>query len=287
MISIKELSFTYEHSADEALNNISLEIKDGAFLGIIGPSGAGKTTLLSAINGIIPHHYKGRYYGSVKIDGSDTFDSSLTDLSLSVGTVFQDIDSQLINAVVEDEMLFGLENFGVPYNEAQSRVETVLQEIGIANLRHRYINTLSGGQKQKVAIASVIALRPKILLLDEPTGELDPLSSRQIFKLLKKLSRDNGMTVVVVEQKIMLLSEFVDELAVVNDGRIEFFGPVREVLRNSKELIKMGVNCPRVVSLSNALYESGITVSGADCNSADICVNIDEAELLVRKLIND
>jgi energy-coupling factor transporter ATP-binding protein EcfA2 len=278
MISINDLSFTYEHGAEEALHNISLEIKDGAFLGIIGPSGAGKTTLLSAINGIIPHHYKGRYYGSVKINSCDTFDMSLTDLSLSVGTVFQDIDSQLVNAVVEDEMLFGLENFGVPYSEAQSRAEAVLKEIGIANLRHRYINTLSGGQKQKVAIASVIALRPKILLLDEPTGELDPLSSRQIFNLLKKLNSDYGMTVVIVEQKIMLLSEFADELAVVNGGKIEFYGPVREVLRNSRELIEMGVNCPRVVSLSNALYERGIAVSGAAGHYPAIGGNVEQAE---------
>lgn len=286
MISISDLSFTYEHDDTAALSNISLEINDGAFVGIIGPSGAGKTTLLSCINGIIPHHFKGAYYGSVKVGGRDTFDINLTDMSLSVGTVFQDIDSMMINAVVEDEMLFGLENFGISRDETDARVSEALEEIGISNLRYRYINTLSGGQKQKVAIASVIALRPKILLLDEPTGELDPLSSRQIFALLRKFNREYGMTVVIVEQKIMLLSEFVDELAVINKGKLEFFGPVRSVLEHSEELEKMGVNCPRVVTLSNELKNREITAGIADCDSCcSLCVNVDEAEQLIKQVL--
>ncbi len=278
MISIKDLTFTYDQSSDEALKNISLTIPEGGFLGIIGPSGAGKTTLLSAVSGIIPHHFKGTYYGSVTLAGKDTFDVSLTELSRLAGTVLQDIDSQMINTVVEDELYYGLENFGVPKAEAMERVNKALEEIGIQNLRRRYINTLSGGQKQKVAIASIIALRPKILLLDEPTGELDPYSSRQIFTLLTKLNRDHGITIVIVEQKIMLLSEFVRELAVLNKGELVFYGPVREVLMHSKELDSMGINCPRVVSLSNALREEGI-------GGGDICVNVDEAEGMVRKII--
>ena len=278
MISIKDLTFTYDQSSKEALKNITLNIPEGGFLGIIGPSGAGKTTLLSAVSGIIPHHFKGSYYGSVTVAGKDTFDVSLTDLSQLVGTVLQDIDSQMINTIVEDELYYGLENFGVPKAEAMERVNNALDEIGIQNLRHRYIRTLSGGQKQKVAIASIIALRPKILLLDEPTGELDPYSSRQIFTLLTKLNREYGITIIIVEQKIMLLSEFVSELAVLNGGELKFNGPVREVLKNSELLESMGINCPRVVTLSNALREASI-------GNGDICVNVDEAEGMVRRII--
>lgn len=278
MIIIKDLTFQYESGKRNALQNISLEIPDGGFLGIIGPSGAGKTTLLNAINGVIPHHFKGAYYGSVQVEGKDTFDLSLTDMSLSLGTVFQDIDSQMVNAIVEDELLYGLENFGVAPQEIESRIQSTLDEIGIGDLRHRIINSLSGGQKQKVAIAAIVALRPKILILDEPTGELDPQSSRQIFSLLRRLNEQHGMTVVIVEQKIMLLSEFAKELAVMNRGRMAFHGPVRTVLQHSKELEQMGVNCPRVVTLSNAMKAAGIS-------SGEISLNIDEAERMVRRVL--
>ena len=163
-------------------------------------------------------------------------------------------------------------------DEIESRVQSTLDEIGISHLRHRYISTLSGGQKQKVAIAAIIALRPKILILDEPTGELDPASSRQIFSMLKKLNEQYGMTIVVVEQKIMLLSEFARDMAVIDNGRIVFHGSVRSVLQHSEELEKMGVNCPRVVTLSNLMKVAGIS-------NGEICVNVDEAEQMVRKVL--
>lgn len=278
MIKIKDLTFKYEGGDKNALQNISLNVPEGGFLGIIGPSGAGKSTILHAVNGIIPHHYKGDYYGSVTVCGHDTFEISLTDLSLFVGTVFQDIDSQMVNSVVEDEILYGLENFRVPSTEIDARIQDTLEEIGISDLRYRNINTLSGGQKQKVAIAAIIALRPKILLLDEPTGELDPASSRQIFSILKKLNEQYGMTIVVVEQKIMLLSEFVKELAVMNNGKLVFCGPVRSVLEHSKELEEIGVNCPRVVTLSNSMKSAGLSNGG-------ICLNVEEAEKMVRRAL--
>ena len=278
MISIDELTFRYDGGAGDALKSVTLHIDRGGFVGIIGPSGAGKTTLLCAVNGIIPHHFKGDYYGAVTVDGRDTFAVSLTDLSLTVGTVFQDVESQLISAVVEDELYYGLENFGIPKAEADRRVDTVLRQIGIESLRRRAISSLSGGQKQKVAIAAVLSLRPQILLLDEPTGELDPVSSRQIFTLLKTLNEDYGITVVIVEQKIMLLSEFARELAVVDKGQLKYCGPVREVLTHAAELEEMGVNCPRVVTLSNELRAAGIEIDR-------LSVNVDEAEAMMKAVL--
>ncbi len=278
MISIDELTFRYDGGAGDALKSVTLHIDRGGFVGIIGPSGAGKTTLLCAVNGIIPHHFKGDYYGAVTVDGRDTFAVSLTDLSLTVGTVFQDVESQLISAVVEDELYYGLENFGIPKAEADRRVDTVLRQIGIESLRRRAISSLSGGQKQKVAIAAVLSLRPQILLLDEPTGELDPVSSRQIFTLLKTLNEDYGITVVIVEQKIMLLSEFARELAVVDKGQLKYCGPVREVLTHAAELEEMGVNCPRVVTLSNALRTAGVPIDR-------LSLNVDEAEAMMKAVL--
>ncbi len=235
MISIENFSFSYGDSKKKALDKISMNISDGDFVGIIGASGAGKTTLSFAINGIIPHHYKGEYFGKILVNGKDVFDTDPCDIALEVGSVFQDVDSQMTSSVVEDEILFGLENFNVPKNEIKSRIDWALKEVGIENLREREISSLSGGQKQKTAIAAILALRPKTLILDEPTGELDPVSSRNIFRILKTLNEKYGMTVVVIEQKIMLLCEFARKLAVLNDGCLKFFGNVREILKKSSD----------------------------------------------------
>lgn len=212
MIEIQELTFKYNGAKKNALEKISLEIEKGGFVGIIGESGAGKTTLCNCINGLIPHHYTGDFYGSVKVCGNDTFDIDAGKLALKVGSVFQDIESQITGYLVEDEILFGLENFGIPYDQIEKRITDSLETLGISELRHKEIASLSGGQKQKVVIAAILALEPDILVLDEPTGELDPASSFQIFEMLKKLNEEKGITIVVAEQKIMLLCEFVKKI---------------------------------------------------------------------------
>ena len=278
MIQIQDMSFTYKGENQPALQEIRLSVPDGGFLGIIGPAGAGKTTLARAVTGMIPHHYKGDFYGSVTVNGMDTFETSLPDLSRIVGMVFQDVDSQIISPMVEDELLYGLENFSVPREEIPARIEEALQKVGIADLRERTIGSLSGGQRQKVAIASIIALKPQILVMDEATGELDPRSSRQVFSLLKELNEEHGVTVIIIEQKIMLLCEFARQLAVLSEGRIVRQGDTRDVLAHSEELEALGVNCPRVTTLSRILGEETGERQPA-------CINLDEAEAMVRRLI--
>lgn len=166
MIGIRGLSFRYAGESRDALHNIDMTVEDGDFIGVTGPSGAGKTTLTQALSGLVPHRRAGDFFGSVTVNGVDTVDSSLTALALHVGSVFQDIDSQMVAGQVEDEILFGLENFGVDRAEIPRRIDEALDDVGIAPLRHRAIDSLSGGQKQKVAIAAILALRPKILVLD-------------------------------------------------------------------------------------------------------------------------
>ncbi len=278
MIQIQDFSFTYKNGENPALQEVSLTVPDGGFLGIIGPAGAGKTTLARAIAGIIPHHYPGDFYGSVTVNGLDTVDSKIVDLSRLVGMVFQDVESQIISPLVEDELLYGLENFGVPREEIPGRMEEALAKVGVSDLRERSIASLSGGQRQKVAIASIIALKPKILVLDEPTGELDPRSSRQIFSLLKELNEEQGITVILIEQKIMLLCEFARQLAVLSKGRIIRQGETRDVLSHADELQALGVNCPRVTTLSRILSQK----LGEE---QPVCVNLDEAESMVRRLM--
>lgn len=283
MVEISNLTFKYEGSQKNALENINLHVNKGDFLGIIGESGAGKTTLCSAINALIPHHFKGDYYGSVKVDGQDTFDIAPGLLALKVGSVFQDIDSQMLSTFVEDEILFGLENFGVPKDQIERRLSQALKDIGIEDLRYREIASLSGGQKQKVAIASILALEPEVLLLDEPTGELDPASSRQIFQLLGQLNREKGMTVIVVEQKIMLLCEFARTLAVMEGGKLAACGPVREVLQTAEKLEEKGVNIPRVVTLSRRLAREGLIPSDIAVEKR-LALNAKEAAELVGEI---
>lgn len=277
MIEIRDFTFRYREGDVPAVSEVNLTIPDGCFLGITGAAGSGKSTLTYALNGVIPHCYPGDFYGSVTIDGLDTVDASLTDISKLVGSVCQDIDSQMVSSIVEDEMLYGLENFAVPKDEIEGRVAEALDLMGITELRHRTIDSLSGGQKQKVAIASIIALRPRVLVLDEPTAELDPASSLSVFRLLRDYARDHGTTVVVVEQKIALVADFADQMVIVDDGRIRFDGTPDEVLAHSAELLEIGVNCPRSTSLVNRLRAAGVYDGSCVRNVAgavDACLEV-------------
>ena len=257
MISIENLSFTYEHGRGKALDDVTVSIESGDFLGIIGESGAGKSTLGHCINGIVPHHFQGDYYGHVSIDGQDTFQLALTDISRIIGTVSQDVDSSMVAAIVEDELLYGLENFGIAREEIEERMNKTLDEVGITELKDRRIATLSGGQKQKVALAAVMALRPSVILLDEPTAELDPVSSRQMFELLKELN-GYGITVIIIEQKVMLLAEFAKHILVLEHGRVALQGTTQEVLQHTERMQEIGINCPRVARMSVKLNKFGI-----------------------------
>lgn len=259
MIEIKDFSFRYREGSEPTVRKINLTIESGSFVGITGAAGCGKSTLTYALNGIIPHWYPGDFYGSVTIDGMDTCVASLTDISRKVGSVCQDIDSQMVSSVVEDELLYGLENFAVPREEIEARVSGILEDMGITDLRDRAIAGLSGGQKQKVAIAAILAMRPDVLVLDEPTAELDPASSLGVFDLLWKYSREHGTTVIVVEQKIALLSNYCDKLVILEDGAIRFDDTPNNVLAHSDELLAMGVNCPRSTTLVNELRKRGLT----------------------------
>ena len=279
MIEIRNLSFRYTGGNEDALKEINLSVANGEFLGIIGSSGAGKSTLTYAINGVVPHFFPGDYYGEIRVNGLDTVESGVDTLSRQVGSVFQDIDGQMVAQVVEDEILFGLENFGINRDEIEGRLEEALAAVGIGDLRFREMSSLSGGQKQKTAIAAVIALRPAIIILDEPTGELDPQASRKIFECLRELNEKHGITIIVVEQKIMLLCEFAKRLAVMDRGRLVREGTVKEVLQRPDILEKAGVNIPRVTTLGNRLREKGLY-------SGELPRDLPEAEIMMRGLLD-
>lgn len=280
MIQFNDCSFRYKGGDVPALQNISMTIEDGAFVGIIGNSGAGKSTLAYTLSGIIPHHFAGDFYGSITVNGLDTVEVKPEQLARFVGEVFQDIDSQMVSNAVEDEILFGMENFGVPHDEIGRRLENVLDMLGIAELRDRQISSLSGGQKQKIAIAAILAMDPEIIVLDEPTGELDPANSIMIFDILRRLNREFHKTVIVIEQKIMLLCEYVNRLLVMDQGKIVFDGKSGEIVNQIPLFKELGINVPRVVELGQQLHQEGL-YQGA------IPLSLDQAEKMVKEVLGD
>ena len=280
MIQFEDFSFRYKGGGAFALQGISMTIESGSFVGIIGNSGAGKSTLTYALSGIVPHHFDGDFYGSVKVNGLDTVEVKPEKLAQFVGEVFQDIDSQMVSSIVEDEILFGMENFGVPHDEIGRRLGDVLDMLGIRDLKDRQISSLSGGQKQKVAIAAILAMDPEIIVLDEPTGELDPASSIMIFDILRRLNRDFHKTVIVVEQKIMLLCEYVDRLLVMDGGKIVFDGKSEEIVQQVSLFKNLGINVPRVVELGQQLTASGLY-------HGTIPLDLDQAEEMVKEVLAD
>ncbi len=278
MIEIKDFSFRYREGSEEVLKHINLTIPEGSFVGITGAAGSGKSTLTYALNGVIPHCYPGDFYGSVLVCGHDTCECELTEISRCVGSVCQDIDSQMVSGVVEDEMLFGLENFGVPKEEIEARANEAYRILGIENLRECNIDALSGGQKQKLAIACILALRPRVLVLDEPTSELDPTSTITVFDTLARYAKESGITVVVVEQKIAMMSAYADMLVVMQDGCVRYAAPPCEVLAHADDLREIGVNAPRATTLMERLKSAG-AYTGPVCKNIDDAAHVLEAQL--------
>lgn len=281
IIEMECVSFSYGTAADGAyaLKDIDLSVEEGAFVGLIGPSGAGKSTLASAITGAIPHHYRGRLFGSTLVAGLDTCEASLTDIAKVVGSVLQDIDAQMVASVVEDELLFGLENFGIDHREIEGRIASALDAVGIADLRHREIATLSGGQKQKVAIAAILAMTPRVIVMDEPTSALDPASARDVFEVLRRAKELTGMTVILIEQTVALLAEYCDRVVVIDQGRIALDGTPTDVFSHGENLRAIGVDTPRTVRISNSLAEAGLAANDSPA------LTLDGAESLVAGIL--
>lgn len=298
IIEMECVSFSYGTAADGAyaLKDIDLSVEEGTFVGLIGPSGAGKSTLASAITGAIPHHYRGRLFGSTLVAGLDTCEASLTDIAKVAGSVLQDIDAQMVASVVEDELLFGLENFGIDHREIEGRIASALDAVGIADLRHREIATLSGGQKQKVAIAAILAMTPRVIVMDEPTSALDPASARDVFEVLRRAKELTGMTVILIEQTVALLAEYCDRVVVIDQGRIALDGTPTDVFSHGETLRAIGVDTPRTVRISNSLAEAGLapndspalTLDGAESFVAGILApGLSESSPIVPRTLGD
>jgi energy-coupling factor transport system ATP-binding protein len=189
MIQIKELKFKYIGRKAEALAGIDLHIEKGETVLLLGPSGSGKSTLALCLNGLIPQVIGGRMAGQVRVAGLDTREAPVSDLAQQVGILFQDPEAQFVTMTVEDEIAFGLENLRVPPEEMEGRIQDALDEVGIAHYRRQRVDALSGGEKQRLALAALLAMRPQVLVFDEPTANLDPVGTRQVFETIAQLKR--------------------------------------------------------------------------------------------------
>jgi energy-coupling factor transport system ATP-binding protein len=219
-IEIKNLTFTYPQSRTQALSDIDLTVPGGQFVLLLGGSGSGKTTLIRAMAGLLKDFYGGTHEGRVSIQGRDIKAFSRRDLVQRVGVVFQDPESQLVMTTGEEEMAFGLENLGLSNSLMQRRIMEVSSALSLSPYKSRYVHELSGGQKQKMVLGSVLAMQPDILLLDEPTSQLDPVAGEEILTLIRRLNEENGITVILAEQKLERCIHFADRIIAMSSGRI-------------------------------------------------------------------
>jgi energy-coupling factor transport system ATP-binding protein len=239
-VSIRDLAYTYRGQKEPALDGLNLDVAEGEFVVVMGHSGAGKSTLCTSLNGLIPHFFRGRMQGEVRIEGRSTREGKVGEFAKDVGLVFQDFEAQLFSTNVALEVAFGPENFQVEREEMVRRVESVLSQVRLEGFEDRQPATLSGGQKQRLAIASVLAMEPRILCLDEPTTDLDPVGKLGIFEIAEDLKNRDDVTLIVVEHETEETLD-ADRIVVLRDGRIAADQPAREVLREVELLEESSV----------------------------------------------
>jgi len=216
-ITLENFSYAYTHPK-KVLNNITVTIEEGSFSVVLGPNGAGKTTLCLTIAGAVPHYFGGSSVGDVHVAGINTLGSTMQDLALTVGTVLQDYETQLVTMTVEEEVAFSLENMGIDPKEVAIRGKDALLKVGLTGYEKELVTSLSGGQKQRLVLASVLATNPKILVLDEPTSALDPEGTASLYRLLGELNREHGITVLVVEHDIAAILPYADQFILLENG---------------------------------------------------------------------
>ena len=231
MEAVRFEDFSYQYpKTGQGLDRVTLSVPQGSFTVVTGTNGSGKTTLCLAMTGLVPHFFGGAMSGRVMVEGYNTADRAVADTAANVGLVMEDYESQLVALTVFDEVAFALENAAVPAHLIRERVLAALESVGLAGLEERELSALSGGQKQRLAVASVLVSRPAILVLDEPTSALDPEGAADLFELVARLNREQGITVVVSEHDLARALPHADSVVVMTSGRVALAGPLNEVL---------------------------------------------------------
>ncbi len=250
-LEVKDVSFRYPIGDENVLENISFSVKPGEFVAILGANGVGKTTLCNILRGFIPRfHVGGDFAGRVMVEERDIADLTMAELALKIGFVFQNpfIQNSGVKKTVREEVAFGLENLGTPKDEMKSRVDQMIALLKIDDLKDKHPAELSGGQRQRVALASVLVMNPHILIIDEPTSQLDPLGTEEVFEIIK-IMKEQNKTIILVEHKIDLISEYADRVLLLNNKQLILDDTVEKVL--SKPGVRdYGINIPRVTQVA-------------------------------------
>jgi len=277
IIDVKDLSYTYPNFAEPTLRGVSLTIPRGDFVLLTGPSGCGKTTLCRCLIGLIPHFYGGALTGDVVVANLSVKDPSISELAQHVGFVFQNPENQLFALSVEKDVAFGLENLAKSRAEIRKNVDWALDLMGIGGLRDAAPFELSGGQKQRVAVASVLAMKPDVMVLDEPTSFLDPVTAKRLFDVIKNLNDELGLTVVLVEHRLSLLSAYVKRIIVMDEGQVRLDGAPLDVLM-AKEARALGIGIPQIMQLHQSLVEDKVRLDKP-------ATSVDEFAAMIRSLL--
>lgn len=258
VIELKNVTYKYPLTDTAAIKNFSLSVEKGSFWGVIGPNGSGKTTLCAIMRGFAPSFYKGELTGEVLVEGKKIDEYAEGELSLRVGYVFQNPFNQIsgVKDTVFEEVAYGLENFGVPVEEIEDRVVRAMKLTDIEHLAMKKPFELSGGQQQRMALASCLVLEPDILIIDEPTSQLDPEGTESVFKIIEQLKAEKR-TVVLVEHKIDLIAEYADNIVVMKDGCAIRSGSKQEILSDIS-LEAEGIQLPQYALLGNELIKRGV-----------------------------
>lgn len=257
IVEFKNVSYKYPLTKTCALKNINCTIEQGKFYGLIGENGGGKTTFCNLVRGLIPHFYNGTLEGEALVFGKDITQHDTAEISVKIGYVFQNPFTQIsgIKETVFEEIAMGLENLGLPKDEIIAKVMDVCKLLKIEHLIKNNPNELSGGQRQRVAFASIIAMDSTLLVIDEPTSQLDPEGTEDVFEIIKTL-KESGKTIILVEHKIDLIAEYCDEVLVMNQGEIVFAGPTQEILSNPN-LPQHGAAIPQVAVFGHQMSAQG------------------------------
>jgi energy-coupling factor transporter ATP-binding protein EcfA2 len=261
LLEIEGFGFRYTDSPGWAVRDFALSAGEGEVIVLAGPSGCGKSTLLRAINGLIPHMYTGEYSGSVRVAGKEVAATQMKDLAQTVGFLFQNPENQIFMFSVERDVAFGLENLGVGREEMRKRVDEAMRLLGVTDLARRAPHELSDGQKQRVALAGVLAMRPRLVILDEPTSLLDPMTASELVSTVESIRRETSATFLIVEHRLDLIVHIADRLVVMSEGRKVMDGTPADVL-SDPDAEGYGVAVPAMTRLENALVREGLGLRG-------------------------
>jgi energy-coupling factor transporter ATP-binding protein EcfA2 len=259
VVEIEDLRFKYPTAATETLQGLTFAVRRGEFIGITGPTGAGKTTLALCLRGLIPHAVAGQMQGRVTVCGMNTREVTPAQLGEKVGLAFQDPEAQVIGLTVAEDLAFGPENYEWPPAAIRAEIPRLLSLVRLDGMEERETFSLSGGQKQRVALAAALMLSPELIILDEPTSELDPIGKQEVFDAVRRLRDEHDTTIIMIEHAVEQLAEFADRILVMEQGQIVAQGPPRELFRNVDLFHRMGgERLPQAAELLYALEQNGL-----------------------------